>query len=233
MSMTSLVFGVGAIGFTASAFLYAIGAVLVYSSRSVKGQGQWLVLALSASSLWACYALLALFVPGAWTRWLLVADGLHAAVWVGFVASMLSGSIRAQPVHRIGHALLAAALVAVGTVAYSALADNGVAADGGLRQLGLAAMLLLPLLGVLALEQVFRNTGFEHRPMLRPLLIGVGMIFAVDVFIYSQALLFSGIDGNLWLLRGAANAIAAPVIFVAAKPAPNSIPLIVPIDISP
>ena len=220
MSMTSLVFGVGAIGFAAAALLYAVGAVLVYSSRSVKGQGHWLVLALSASSLWACCVLLALFLPGAWARWLIVADGLHAAVWIGFVASLLSGGVRLQPAHRIGHALLAAALVAVGVVAYSALADNAAAIDGSLRQLGLASMLLLPLLGVLALEQVFRNTDFEHRPVLRPLSIGVGIVFAVDIFIYSQALLFSGIDGNLWLLRGVANAIAAPVIFIAAKRQP-------------
>lgn len=220
MDMTSLMFGVGAVGFAAAALLYALGAVLVYSSRSEKGEGQWLVIALIASSVWACYVLLALFMPGAWSQWLIVADALHAAIWVGFAASMLSGGRRLLPAHRIGHALLAGALIAVGVVVYTSLAESGDPSAARLPQLGLGAMLLLPLLGVLALEQVFRNTDFEHRGALRPLSIAVGIIFAVDIFIYSQAVLFSGVDGNLWLLRGVANAVAAPAIVVAAKRQP-------------
>jgi putative PEP-CTERM system histidine kinase len=60
-----------------------------------------------------------------------------------------------------------------------------------------------------------RNAHVESRRAIKYLCIGLGIIFAYDFYLYSTALLFHGLDSELWQVRGFVNAMAVPVLGIA------------------
>jgi len=52
---------------------------------------------------------------------------------------------------------------------------------------------------------------------LRYFVIGVGSLFAYDLFLYAQAELLKGIDVDVWAARGIVVALAAPLLAVAVR----------------
>src|SRR5690606_18572459 len=60
------------------------------------------------------------------------------------------------------------------------------------------ALLGMSLVGLLAVEQVFRNAKDDGRASIRLLCLGSGGIFVVNVFVYSQAALLGGLMPFFW-----------------------------------
>ncbi|MEJ2565528.1 MAG: PEP-CTERM system histidine kinase PrsK [Gammaproteobacteria bacterium] len=81
--------------------------------------------------------------------------------------------------------------------------------------------LALALVGLVLVEQLFRNTRPENRWAIKYLCLGVGGLFAYDFYLYSDALLFKRIDVDLWLARGMINALVVPLIAVSAARNPE------------
>jgi putative PEP-CTERM system histidine kinase len=75
----------------------------------------------------------------------------------------------------------------------------------------------LAIIGLAISEQLYRNTAIRHRWSIKYLFIGVGGIFAYDFYIYVDAILFYGIDKELWEARGIVNMVAVPMLAISAK----------------
>lgn len=67
--------------------------------------------------------------------------------------------------------------------------------------------LLLTMVGVVAVEQLFRNA--THHRLSKVLGIGMGGIFLYDLYLFSYAALFGQLDPQLWQARGAVNGFVA------------------------
>ena len=78
-----------------------------------------------------------------------------------------------------------------------------------------AGFLLIAIAGLVLIEQIMRNAHAESRRAVKYLCIGLGVIFAYDFYLYSNALLFQGLDITLWEARGFVNAMAVPVLAIA------------------
>ena len=74
----------------------------------------------------------------------------------------------------------------------------------------------LAVIGLAIIEQLFRNTSARHLSAVRHLFIGVAVIFAFDFYLYADALLFHGIDQDLWEARGIINLLAVPLLAISA-----------------
>lgn len=68
-------------------------------------------------------------------------------------------------------------------------------------------VLLLAMVGVVAVEQLFRNAT-NHR-LSKVLSIGLAGIFLYDLYLFSYAALFGQLDQSLWQARGAVNGFVA------------------------
>ena len=77
------------------------------------------------------------------------------------------------------------------------------------------------VVGLVLVEQLYRNTRAENRWAIKYLCFGVGGLFAYDFFLYADALLFKSIDINLWQARGLVNALVVPLIAVSAARNPE------------
>jgi putative PEP-CTERM system histidine kinase len=76
--------------------------------------------------------------------------------------------------------------------------------------------LLLAILGLALIEQLYRNISVQHRQAMKYLLLGAGGIFAFDFYLYANALLFLGIDREIWEARGLVTLFAMPLLTLSA-----------------
>lgn len=81
--------------------------------------------------------------------------------------------------------------------------------------------IILAIIGLAIIEHLFRNTQLKQRWATKFLYLGTGLMFAYDFFMYADALLFKKIDLAIWEARGFVNAMAVPLIAVAATRNPE------------
>lgn len=81
----------------------------------------------------------------------------------------------------------------------------------------LVAHVVLAIIGLLIVEQLFRNASARHRWAIKYLFIGAGGIFAFDFYMYANALLFRNIDTDLWNARGFITLLAVPLLTLSAS----------------
>ncbi|MDH4023557.1 MAG: PEP-CTERM system histidine kinase PrsK, partial [Gammaproteobacteria bacterium] len=77
------------------------------------------------------------------------------------------------------------------------------------------------MLGLLLLEQIYRNAREGGRYALKLLVIGLGLGFAYDLFLFSQVHLLRGIEPATWEARGLVTALTVPLIAIAARRNPQ------------
>lgn len=74
--------------------------------------------------------------------------------------------------------------------------------------------LLLAILGLITVEQLFRNTGQQR--LMKLLSIGAGALLGYDIFLFACSLIFNQIDSALWQARGTVSGIIALLITCGA-----------------
>ena len=82
-------------------------------------------------------------------------------------------------------------------------------------RLGFCGLLALSVVGLSLVEVVYRNTPPVHRWSIKYLCLGVAALHGYDLVLYADGVLFDRLESALWAGRGAANALAVPLIAVA------------------
>src|SRR5205085_12306687 len=77
--------------------------------------------------------------------------------------------------------------------------------------------LALPVMGLVVVEQLFRNLSEDARWSVKPLCLGLAVLFAFDLYLYSTALLFGRTDEDAVSIRGVVQILALPLLFVASR----------------
>jgi putative PEP-CTERM system histidine kinase len=209
---------VAAVGYAIVGVLFTLLAVLLLTTWRGHRPGIYLIVAALANATWGF--LLAWHVAGSPVDPLsiFVIEIVRTASWVVFLAFLTAqiGLSRRVRVAAIG----VCALVLVGGVgAWANLRWFGGSGDVG--RILFPGGLAIALTGLLLIEQLYRNSPAEARWGLKPLVLGLGGIFAYDLFLYSQAVLFSAIDVTTWAARGVVNTLFVPAIAIAARRNPD------------
>jgi putative PEP-CTERM system histidine kinase len=71
------------------------------------------------------------------------------------------------------------------------------------------------IVGLMLVEQLYRNALQEQRWAIKFLCLGLASLFAFDFILYSKSLLFSELDTSLWESRGFINAFIIPFLAVS------------------
>jgi putative PEP-CTERM system histidine kinase len=80
---------------------------------------------------------------------------------------------------------------------------------------------VMAIVGMILVEQLYRNTPLKQRWGIKFACLGIGGIFVYDFFLYSDALLFGYVNPEIWTARGIINAITVPLIAVSAARNPE------------
>jgi len=218
-------FNATAISYSLGAALFLVLTVLLVTAWRGRLQGGLLVAAAALSCVWC--GLVAGYGAWGWPplRALAVFEVARDGAWFAFLLGLLgvargeSGATsRTFKGAASGAALLCVAVAAL--VGLPLPAAIGLS-PGAKETLTLFGFVLLAVAGLALVEQLFRNTRPEHRWGIKYLCLGVGGLFAFDFFLYSNALLFTRVDAELWAARGAVNALVVPLIAVAAARNPD------------
>ena len=213
---------VGALGYAAAALLLTILAILLLTTWRGRLQGGLLLAAVVANALWAV-------VLAAQAQWhslpvelVWAAEAARMLAWLLFLMRMLqllqaSGKEQLRALRwSIVFASLLLMLPFEGML-LAVLPGYGVAI-GNVRLIGLV---LLMVAGLFLVEQIYRNTPWQHRWGIKFLCFGLGALFAYDFYFFADALLFGRIDRGLLLSRGAVNAFVVPFIAVSVARNPQ------------
>ncbi len=156
-----------------------------------------------------------------------IADTLRYGAWCALALFLLSppkqhddtlaGQLRAlrgsRPARLVG--LIFAVCLVAQLVHGQSLLRPSVNADS-LLQLSFGASLTLAIVGLVLVEQIFRNVPSHARWGIKPLCLGLGGVFAYDIYLYADAFLFHRLDVDIWSARGIGNAFVIPLIAVSA-----------------
>jgi len=71
------------------------------------------------------------------------------------------------------------------------------------------------LIGLLLVEQFYRNAVQEQRWMIKFFCLGLAAVFVIDFVLYSKSLLFKELDLLLWEVRGLVNVLIVPLLAVS------------------
>jgi len=142
---------------------------------------------------------------------------LRDVLWLGVLLRALA-SVGGRDIPRWAYGLVyaTAGAVMIAGLALGVAHDLGRGFEIAPRVL-IPGMLLLSLIGFVLVEQVSRNTRRSQEWSVKFLWIGAGAMIAYDLCLYSIALLYNQIPLVMWEARGAANALAVPLLAVAVS----------------
>lgn len=79
----------------------------------------------------------------------------------------------------------------------------------------LLAHVSFAIIGLILIEQLYKNAVSEYRWAIKFICLGLGGLFVFDFIIYSKSLLFADIDFMLWNARGIVNAMIVPLLAIS------------------
>ncbi len=83
------------------------------------------------------------------------------------------------------------------------------------RDIRLVAHVIFAVIGLMLVENLYRNADIGNRWAIKFLCLGTGAIFIFDFIVYSKSLLFSNLDSQLWDSRGLLNALIIPLLAIS------------------
>ena len=83
------------------------------------------------------------------------------------------------------------------------------------QDLRLFAHVVFAIIGLMLVEQLYRNATPDSHWTIKFLCLGLGALFTIDFIVYSKSLLFAQLDSLLWNSRGFINALIVPLLAVS------------------
>ncbi len=208
-------FGIASAGYgLLAAYLLTLGAQWRVGRRA-----RAMFLAVVFGALWASVSFAALTTRIPSLLFLSSAlDILLYAAWYGFIYFLLTpgSSDKASEVSLPGWLIPACVLtICAGLALHFLVATGQLQENNWTRNLyfhGLAK----PLLGLILLEQLFRNVSDDARWNVKPLCLALAGQMMFDVYLYSDALMFQHIDTDAATAKGLVHSITLPLLFIAS-----------------
>jgi putative PEP-CTERM system histidine kinase len=207
----------GVLGYGAAGLAYLLLTLLLLVSWKRRGPGLHLII---ASAVSACWGIL-LAIHHHWTPLPAIAifelEVARTATWVLAISAVASQTIGSKL--KLASRVLACASLLVPIAALLAERKGVYFVEPTI--LLSRTQLALSLLGLMLIEQLFRNANHSGRESLKFFCIGIGALFAYDLFLFSEVELIHGISPAAWNARGVFSAVAVPLLAISARRNPS------------
>jgi putative PEP-CTERM system histidine kinase len=193
--------------------------LLLFSWRS-SIQGRLLTLVVICTAGWAVLAMLFARDDSNQLGGYQLFEVLRYIAWYVFLLKLFEPAAQRIAGHaflrRFGLLLACGVAVATGLMEMAMLHWMDPMQAHDLLMPNLMGHLMLAILGLALIEQLYRNINVQHRHAMKYLFVGAGGIFAFDFYLYANALLFLGLDRELWEARGLVTLVAVPLLALSA-----------------
>jgi putative PEP-CTERM system histidine kinase len=198
---------------------YILLLPLLLSRIKTNPQAPSFIVATLFSIGWAGYTTLAIENNELFTSEILSFETIRNAAWFLLLSTLIS-----QQLYNSNYAILAKSKLAVVLIVATLFiftlevyADFRYALQQFFGQdIRLFAHVAFSIIGLVLVEQTYRNTTLEQRWNIKFICLGLGALFIVDFIVYSKSLLFAKLDSSLWNSRGFLNALVVPLLAVSS-----------------
>jgi len=218
--MLTLAHEFGAIGYGMAAMAFSVLCLMLLTGWRKRSQGVYLLIPVTISSLWA--------IVSAFNAYFHI-DGLALSTLVMEFFMMVGWLVVLVKVAAMEHCsfitsknrtfVISLFLLVVYESSLLLLIFLQPAGPEPLQAI-LIGFVALSVLGLVLVEQIYRNTKSEKRWAIKFFVIGVGGLFSYNFYMYADALLFGRFDPVVWFVRGYAAVLLVPLIamFVIRNP---------------
>ena len=222
--LTSLTENIGTVSYSISAVTFVLLTLLLFASWKRGWVGAWLIAASVLTAAWSVVAAYG-YAEGNDSRLATnILEILRGAGWLMFLAGVLSRTWDTGRHRAVGRfvvpAIVAFCLLILFVDCVEYAVDTDVAGVVGL-DLAILGRLVIAVVGILLIENLYRNTKREHRWGIKYVCFGIGGMFAYEFFMFADGLLFQSVNRDLVDARGIVNAVIAPLIAVSAARNPD------------
>jgi len=211
------VISTGVVSFASGAFLFLVLTLVLLTGQQGRSRKNALKFASIVSVVWLGFTAFTIYKGAAFFSYLL--EPLRSFSWLLFLGYVLVSSVTDTRLadnrfHKAAIIAASYALLLTSMVCYRIFAGSESISFLGFDAL-YGGFLLISIFGLVLVEQIMRNAHIESRRAVKYICIGLGVIFAYDFYLYSNALLFQGLDVNVWEARGFVNGMIVPVLAIA------------------
>lgn len=214
------------VGYSLAAIAFFILAILLKTSWRGGWRGGLLVSAVIITIGWASLASYGALHEYPTSIKLAILELLRYAAFLGFLFLLLltrtelRNPISRKKLRNLAILVSSILLLMIGVLSYADLAHASLPAFIGYN-LRIFSHIIVSVIGLLLIEQLFRNSTPQQRWNIKYLCLGLGGIFAYDFYLYSDAFLLNQIDLTIWGARGYINAMVVPLLAVSAARNPD------------
>jgi putative PEP-CTERM system histidine kinase len=231
--MDTIVADWGYWGYAMAAAGYAVLTILLIVSRrasSAKGKSGLLLIGTAAACLLWALAMAANLAHVAIAAYFGNAlELVRDAGWIGFAVYLTTTSENTSrrsrdPQNASGWRRLSAlSRLAIGALVLSTVVEIGRLASLAVvtPSLYYGSWLLIAIVGLMLVEQIYRGTTPDARWSIKFFCLGMGGLFAYDLAMFADAMLFRKIDFELWAARGFINLLTIPLVAISAARNPR------------
>ncbi|HEX7026232.1 MAG TPA: XrtA/PEP-CTERM system histidine kinase PrsK [Gammaproteobacteria bacterium] len=213
----------GLAGYALAAVINTLFALLLVTGWRGRYQGAFLLIAVITNALWSGLLILGVLSKtlSFWSYYL--AEIVRSGAWLAFLLSMM-GEFREKRLIRPEWSLVNTVYLVVAVnllICAAAYLAGEKPINENLSVWPLLGLLGLPLIGLVLVEQIYRNTPDVKRWTIKFLCVGIGAMFAYDIYLYSNALLFRQLNMVYWSARGFVGVIIVPLLAVSVARSPQ------------
>jgi putative PEP-CTERM system histidine kinase len=210
---------VGLFSYLTASITYAVLTLLLVATVRGRPFGLILIVASALTMLWAAVVAAGTMMAYPPVALMQLTELLRDAAWIFFLLQMMSLRFDGKLMSLAGKRWLPLFVSVLAAILFILFALPAVLANYSLRlevlwDIDFLVWIGIAILGLVLLEQIFRNAIGGERWSIKYLCFGLGGLFAFDLFMYAQALLFRQMDPQVWQARGLVNALAAPLIAI-------------------
>lgn len=204
-----------------AALAFGVFSIQLVAARRGQQRAAYLLAGIVISAAWAASAV-AFSLSDSATLWRLThaLDGLRIGALLAFllvVTLRTATDVDAKGVPRTPRlGLVILALFVLLTIFAAEPPQVPRLGEGRATGIAFGLLLVRTVFGLVLVEQLFRRTQPAWRWNVRPLCLGLAGLFLFDLVLFSDALLYRGLDPNIWTARGVVNALIIPLLALAA-----------------
>ncbi|SEN28879.1 XrtA/PEP-CTERM system histidine kinase PrsK [Nitrosomonas marina] len=218
---------VATISYSSAAVAFLFLSILLLTNWRGRLYGMMLAVACIISAIWAAITAINTVWGYSLTSLVLILEILRNACWSVFLI-VLIGPFRSKSDNssqlRLRPSIVFIALIYLFFIGYAiyTFQDDTFAPGISIKKLtSVVGCMFMAIIGIILVEQFYRNTPPEKRWGIKFICLGIGAIFIYDFYLFSDALLFRSINFDIWATRGIINAIVVPLIAVSAARNPK------------
>ncbi|SFK37263.1 putative PEP-CTERM system histidine kinase [Nitrosomonas aestuarii] len=218
---------IATISYSAAAIAFFFISTLLLTSWRGRLYGMMLAIACLLSATWATAVVVNITWGYSFTALTNMLELLRNAGWSTFLI-VLIGPFQQTTINsstpRIRSSVLFIALAYLFFICYALYTyqDGSFVPGMPIQALtGIIGCVVTAIIGIILIEQFYRNTPPEKRWGIKFICLGIGAIFIYDFYLFSDALLFRSVNFDIWTARGIINALAVPLIAVSAARNPK------------